>query len=77
MGDELHGKTVTAIASPCVNICKLDPAEKLCVGCFRTLPEVAGWSGMTSAARQMVMADLPARRHRYHIVGSHITISGT
>lgn len=77
MGDELRRETVTAIATPCVNICKIDPTERFCTGCFRTLGEVAGWSGLTPAARVAVMAELPARRQRYHSVGSHITTSGT
>lgn len=77
MGGELRRQAVTAIATPCVNICKLDQAEKICLGCFRRLGEVAGWSGLTPAAREAVMAELPARRQRYHSVGSHITTSGT
>jgi len=33
---------VSGVASPCVDICRLD-AEGLCVGCRRTLDEIAEW----------------------------------
>jgi predicted Fe-S protein YdhL (DUF1289 family) len=36
----------------------------LCLGCFRTLSEIGGWSGLTDDQRAAVMADLPARRAR-------------
>ena len=65
------------IASPCVKTCKLDPAQPICMGCFRTLGEIGGWSGFTDAQRAAVMAALPERAQRYQRVGSHITISGT
>lgn len=65
------------IATPCVNICKIDSTERLCTGCFRTLAEVGAWTSLSPAQREAVMAALPARRQRYHIVGNHITIPGT
>lgn len=49
------------IESPCVNICMLDPARKRCVGCGRTIDEIARWSTMTAAERNRVMSELPAR----------------
>ena len=53
-----------AIASPCVKICALDGASGLCVGCFRTLGEIAAWGGLDPAERARIMAELPARRDR-------------
>ncbi|HVI99346.1 MAG TPA: DUF1289 domain-containing protein [Sphingomonas sp.] len=51
-----------AIVSPCVNICTLDPATRLCRGCARTGDEIARWTRMTDAERAVVMAALPDRR---------------
>ena len=48
--------------SPCIQICQLDPASGLCVGCARTRDEIALWSGLTNQERGLVMAQLPARR---------------
>lgn len=53
-----------SIATPCVKVCVVDGASGLCLGCFRTLGEIGGWSGLTDAERAAVMADLPARRGR-------------
>jgi len=65
------------IATPCQNICKIDRQQRFCLGGFRSLGEIAAWVRLTPMEREAVMAALPARRQRYHIVGSHITISGT
>jgi predicted Fe-S protein YdhL (DUF1289 family) len=47
--------------TPCINICTLDRASGLCLGCGRTIDEIARWSVMSEAERRHVMAELPAR----------------
>jgi predicted Fe-S protein YdhL (DUF1289 family) len=39
----------------------IDPTTSLCLGCGRTLPEIARWHRMDGAERQAVMAQLAAR----------------
>jgi len=51
----------TAIATPCVNICIVDRESGLCLGCLRTLAEVAGWTAFSDAERAAIMAELPTR----------------
>jgi predicted Fe-S protein YdhL (DUF1289 family) len=51
-----------SIATPCVKVCVVDGASSLCLGCFRTLSEIGGWSGLTDAERAQIMADLPGRK---------------
>lgn len=53
-----------AIATPCVMVCAVDGESGLCLGCFRTLKEIAGWRALSDDERAAVMADLPARRDR-------------
>ena len=53
-----------AIATPCIKVCVVDGASGLCLGCLRTLPEIAEWALFTDERREQVMADLPSRRHR-------------
>jgi predicted Fe-S protein YdhL (DUF1289 family) len=53
--------TEPVIKSPCVKICTLDTQAGFCRGCGRTLDEIAGWVRMSSAERQRIMAELPAR----------------
>jgi uncharacterized protein len=47
--------------TPCIAVCMIDPRTSLCLGCGRTLPEIARWHRMESAERQAVMAQLAAR----------------
>lgn len=47
--------------TPCVKICTLDARSGLCLGCGRTIAEIAGWSRMSDAERRRIMADLPGR----------------
>lgn len=49
------------IESPCVKICVVHPEARLCVGCLRSIDEIARWSRMTPEARRAVMAELPGR----------------
>jgi predicted Fe-S protein YdhL (DUF1289 family) len=48
--------------SPCVDICEIDHVTGLCLGCRRTIDEIAGWSAMTGAERRRIMAKLPSRK---------------
>ncbi len=49
------------IESPCVKICTLDARSGLCLGCGRTIDEIARWTAMSAAERARVMAELPGR----------------
>ncbi len=49
-------------SSPCVGICRLD-AGGLCIGCRRTMDEIARWGSMDDAERLRLMREvLPQRR---------------
>jgi uncharacterized protein len=51
----------SAIASPCVNLCALDPGTGWCRGCGRTGDEIGCWPGAGDALRRAILARLPAR----------------
>ena len=53
--------------SPCVKVCQMDPQRGVCLGCCRTLEEIARWGAMDDAQRSLVMQDLPARRKRLDV----------
>ena len=53
-----------AIATPCVQVCIVDGQSGLCLGCFRTLAEIGGWSRFTDDERASLIAELPGRRSR-------------
>ena len=52
------------IRTPCVQVCTIDGESGLCLGCLRTLPEIAGWARLADAERERIMAELGARRGR-------------
>lgn len=52
------------VSSPCVKLCVVHPAERICIGCFRSIDEIAGWSRLSEDQRQRIMAELPARAPR-------------
>ena len=53
---------MSAALSPCVKVCVMDPARGVCLGCCRTLDEIARWGAMSGAQREQVMAELDGRR---------------
>ncbi|SPF76651.1 hypothetical protein ALP8811_01660 [Aliiroseovarius pelagivivens] len=50
------------IASPCIKICVVHPEARICTGCYRSIDEIGGWSGMTDAERAQIMDELPTRK---------------
>lgn len=51
------------VASPCVGVCRVE--RDLCVGCGRTLPEIAGWRQSNAAKKRAVVL---AARNRLAII---------
>jgi uncharacterized protein len=49
------------IASPCVKLCVVHPDARICLGCHRTIDEIATWSRMNANERTQIMAELPDR----------------
>lgn len=52
---------MTAIETPCIKVCTIDPASRLCAGCGRDIDEIARWSRMSDDERRRIMAALPQR----------------
>lgn len=53
--------SATGIDTPCINVCRIDPATRLCTGCLRSIDEITVWSRLTPAQRRAIMATLPDR----------------
>lgn len=52
------------ISSPCILVCTVDGRSGLCLGCYRTLEEIATWSRLPEPERQRLMGILPLRASR-------------
>jgi len=57
-----HWPLPSRVASPCVNVCRIDDDTGLCAGCLRTLDEIALWSQLDDAMRQDVLDAIVTRR---------------
>lgn len=49
--------------SPCVSVCRMDDASGLCLGCLRSLAEIADWAAMGAAQRVTVWRSIDRRLH--------------
>ncbi|MDQ0394321.1 DUF1289 domain-containing protein [Labrys monachus] len=55
----LQGMQTTS--TPCVAICRIDPASGFCIGCGRSSGEIGAWVEMSEPERLALMACLPGR----------------
>jgi uncharacterized protein len=51
----------TGVPSPCRSVCRMNGSNGLCEGCFRTLDEIARWSGMDDDGRRGVWRQIEQR----------------
>ena len=49
-------------ASPCLGICLMDPATRMCRGCLRTIDEIRAWYEASAAEKRIILGRLEARR---------------
>jgi predicted Fe-S protein YdhL (DUF1289 family) len=52
---------MAVIETPCIKVCTIHAASRLCLGCGRTLDEIARWVDYTDRERAEIMSKLPAR----------------
>ncbi|WP_082515530.1 DUF1289 domain-containing protein [Sphingomonas sp. Leaf412] len=50
-----------AVESPCTLVCTIDRRSGLCLGCHRTLDEIARWGGATDDERRAILVTVAAR----------------
>ena len=43
----------------------MDPVSRLCLGCLRTIDEIAAWSQLDDAARSEILSNIAERRLEY------------
>lgn len=51
--------------SPCINLCKMDAQNGLCLGCFRTIAEITRWAKADDATRAAILAAVGQRRREH------------
>ena len=50
------------LVSPCAGVCILHTETKFCLGCYRTINEIAQWQEMSVDDQHRVMTELAHRR---------------
>jgi predicted Fe-S protein YdhL (DUF1289 family) len=45
----------------------MDPQRGVCIGCCRTLDEIARWGTMSDLEREKISAELPQRRKQLDV----------
>jgi uncharacterized protein len=50
------------VASPCINVCRMDAGTGWCEGCLRTLDEIAAWAVLPDNAKREVWDEIARRR---------------
>ncbi len=48
--------------SPCVDVCRIDPATSLCRGCLRSRDEIRAWKEAGPDERRAILERVAARR---------------
>ena len=49
------------VPSPCVSVCRMDMNANFCLGCTRTLDEIAAWGRMEDGEKREVWAAIAQR----------------
>ena len=50
------------VPSPCINVCVLDEARALCIGCGRSLDEIAAWGNASDSEKRAIVARAASRK---------------
>lgn len=50
------------VASPCTGVCRMDERSGLCMGCARTLAEIAAWTTLSDEDKRRVRDALALRQ---------------
>lgn len=58
--------TAAPVPSPCANVCRMDARSGLCVGCLRSIEEIATWSSLDEDAKRAVWRRIEAREAAGH-----------
>lgn len=60
--DQNFDKIFGRIDSPCVEVCDLDYANKICRGCYRTLNEIQAWMNCNDDEKRRILRNMEERK---------------
>jgi predicted Fe-S protein YdhL (DUF1289 family) len=59
---------MSEVASPCIDVCRMNADTGFCDGCFRTIDEIASWSAYDDNAKRAVLTRVESRRQGARVV---------
>jgi predicted Fe-S protein YdhL (DUF1289 family)/acyl-coenzyme A thioesterase PaaI-like protein len=59
---------MSEVASPCVDVCRMNAETGFCDGCLRTIGEIAAWSASDDDAKRAILARVDSRRQGARVV---------
>jgi len=62
VADVVQGPPGDVVRSPCVSICRMSEASKLCEGCQRTIEEIIEWGSADDQGKRAILARIAQRR---------------
>ncbi len=54
--------TDSHVPSPCIGLCRMDEADRWCMGCLRSREEIGHWSQMSDRDKRALWADITQHR---------------
>ena len=57
------------VESPCLRLCAVDGSTGFCMGCYRTLKEIAAWGRLDNGARRQILTELAQRKEKLGPIG--------
>jgi predicted Fe-S protein YdhL (DUF1289 family) len=55
------GATAQNVPSPCISVCTMDFDGSFCMGCWRSIDEIAAWSRCDDAQKKIIWARIAER----------------
>lgn len=52
-----------SVKSPCIGVCRID-GSGYCMGCLRTLQEIASWSSCGTKTQRIILANVESRKEQ-------------
>ena len=50
------------VPSPCISVCRMNPASGLCEGCYRSIEEIVQWGNADDKSKRTIWARIEQRR---------------
>ena len=62
VADVVQGPPGDVVRSPCISICRMSEATKLCEGCLRSIDEIIQWGSADDEGKRAILARVTQRR---------------